>query len=259
MHRGRHEFGPLSVSTTFPLGLVERSLAVSQSDSILVYPQIGRLTARWTHRLQHATDLVAQMSPRSGPFDDEFHKLREYRRGDDLRAIHWKTTARRNELMVREFRESRDRQLVVLLDAWRPARAADSEIDRSELAISLATTICVHHLRSSRDSHLYFAASAEPFTEWDSSGGAMESLLDLLALLSPSTGPDLTELYASAMARGGHRARILLLSTRPQVARRELQRVQTEQDGNGGRWTDAIEIVDVDPQHLSEIVEWRSG
>ena len=256
MHRGRHEFGPLTVSTRFPLGLVERSLSVAQSDSLLVYPRLGRLTARWTQRLQHATDLVAQMTPRSGPFDDEFHKLREYRRGDDLRAIHWKTTARRNELMVREFRESRDRQLVVLLDPWRPSRAPDLDVDRSELAISLAATICVHHLRTSRDSHLYFAANGEPFVEWDSSGGATETLLDSLALLTPATGADFTQLHEAAVARGGNRARVLLLSTRPQVAQRELQRLRSDTDSNGGRWSESVEFIDVDPDRLSEIIEW---
>lgn len=259
MHRGRHEFGPLSISTRFPLGLVERSVSVSQTDSLLVYPRLGRLTASWNQRLQHATDLVAQMTPRSGPFDDEFHKLREYRRGDDLRAIHWKTTARRNELMVREFRERRDRQLVVLLDAWRPARAPDHAVDRSELAISLAATICVHHLRNSRDSHLYVAANAEPFVEWDSGGGAMEALLDSLALLTPSSGADFSQLHAAATAHGGNRARVLLLSTRPQVAQRELRRLQNVDDADHGGWAKSVEIVDVDPNQLSELVEWRDG
>jgi uncharacterized protein (DUF58 family) len=256
MHRGRHEFGPVSISTRFPLGLVERSLTVAQSGSILVYPRLGRLTARWTQRLQHATDLVPLMAPRSGPFHDEFHKLREYRRGDDVRAIHWKTSARRNELMVREFRESRDRELVVLLDPWRPARPTDQELERSELAISLAATICIHHLRNSRDSHLYFAVHGEPFGDWDSSAGATESLLDLLALLTPASSSDLSRLRSAAAAHGSSRARMLLISTRPSVARLEWSR-RGQRTSDGHRWVDAIEIVDVDPQQLSEIVEWR--
>ncbi|MFO1093402.1 MAG: DUF58 domain-containing protein [Planctomycetaceae bacterium] len=258
MHRGRHEFGPLAISTRFPLGLVERGLTVAQSGSILVYPRIGRLTARWTQRLRHATDLVPQMSPRSGPFDDEFHKLREYRRGDDLRAIHWKTTARRNELMVREFRESRDRQLIVLLDAWQPLRPTERDVEQTELVISMAATMCVHHLRNSRDSHLYFGAHGEPFAEWDSSSGATESLLDLLALLRPTSSSDFTALRAAAAAHGARRARLLLVSTRPEVAAQELRRLQ-EKNGPADRqrWMDAIEVVETSPERVSEIVDWR--
>ena len=81
--RGLYEIGPMSISTRFPLGLAERMLTVESSSSILVYPRIGRLTAQWQMRMQSATDLVPHSSPRSGPFDDEFHKLREYRPGDD--------------------------------------------------------------------------------------------------------------------------------------------------------------------------------
>jgi uncharacterized protein (DUF58 family) len=259
MHRGRHVLGPLSISTRFPLGLVERGLTVARTDSILVYPRVGRLTVGWTQRMQHATDLVPQMAPRSGPFHDEFHKLREYRRGDDLRAIHWKTSARRNELMVREFRESRDRQLIVLLDPWKPSRGTEQDIEQSEVAISVAATICVHHLHNSRDSHLYFAAHGEPFADWDSSGGSTESLLDMLALLQAATAPDLARLQSAAAAHIGSRSRVLLISTRPAEALRELRRARENGHGEGQRWFDAIQVVDLDPQRLAEIVEWREG
>jgi uncharacterized protein (DUF58 family) len=259
MHRGRYEFGTLSISTRFPLGIVERGLTVSQPGTILVYPRLGRLTARWSQRLLQATDLVPQMSPRSGPFDDEFHKLREYRRGDDPRAIHWKTSARRNELMVREFRESRDRQLMVLLDAWRPLRATPDEVERSELAISLAATICVHHLRSSRDSHLYFSALGEPFVQWDSSGGATDSLLDAMALMTPSSTAPVGRLKSAAQSRRGSRARTLLITTRPAEAVRELGRGGETGLSDGNGWLESVELVEVNVQRIAELIEFRES
>lgn len=259
MHRGRYEFGPLSISTRFPLGIVERGLTVSQPGTILVYPRLGRLTARWTQRLLQATDLVPQMSPRSGPFDDEFHKLREYRRGDDSRAIHWKTSARRNELMVREFRESRDRQLMVLLDAWRPPRAMADELERSELAISLAATICVHHLRSSRDSHLHFAALGEPFVQWDSSGGGADSLLDALALLTPSSSAAVARLKSAANPRRGNRSRTLLITTRAANAIRELGRAGEHGTADTNGWLETVQVVDVSVERIAELIEFRDS
>lgn len=259
MHRGRYEFGPLSISTRFPLGLVERGLTIAQPSSILVYPKLGRLTARWRQRLLHAPELVTQMTPRSGPFDDEFHALREYRLGDDPRAIHWKTTARRNELMVREFRESRDRHLVVLLDAWQPARPSRGEQERCELAISLAATICVHHLRNSRDSQLRFCAQGEPPVIWDSSSGAMETLLDQLALMTPSASGDLEGLYAAAADQRLNAARTLLISTRPAVAAKTYRPAAGNGHAPGGRWSEGVELIGVDPERLAELVDWRSG
>lgn len=257
MDRGVYEFGPMSISTRFPLGLVERSLNLPQIDRILVYPRIGRLTSQWSQRLLFANDLVPQMTPRSGPFDDEYHKLREYRVGDDPRAIHWKTTARRNELTVREFRESRDRHLAVLLDPWLPPRPTDEQRDRSELAISFAATVCLHHLRNSRDAHLSLAALGAPVLNWDSSAGSLESLLDALAQLLPTSHAEFAELRQQAAALHGGHARTLLVSTRPDAARQWLRRNIDPSETNGNIRTESAQVVAADPEQLAAIVDWR--
>lgn len=257
-HRGRYQLGPMRINSRFPLGLVERGLTVAATDSILVYPRLGRLTASWTQQLQMATELVPDMTPRSGPFNDEFHQLREYRLGDDPRAIHWRTSARRNELMVREFRESRDRHLVVLLDAWLPERAFPADRERVELAISFAATVCVHHLRNSRDSQLFFAAAGTPPVLWDSGRGGVETLLDELSLLPPWSGADLTPLSQAAAGQRGLRARTILVSTRTESAGRWLaqQRVAGAEARLGG--AEAIHLVSSEPERLAELVDWRS-
>lgn len=257
MHRGRYQLGPLRINTRFPLGLVERGLTVAGTDTILVYPRIGRLTASWSQQLLMATELVPDMAPRSGPFNDEYHQLREYRRGDDPRAIHWPTSARRNELMVREFRESRDRHLVVLLDAWMAERGAVDDRERTELAISLAATVCVHHLRNSRESQVFFSAAAAVPVHWDSGGGGVETLLDELALLRPWSGTDLSPLMGALPAARGLRARTLLISTRAAAASEWLARQQ--QAGAESRWGggDAIHVVGADREKLATLVDWR--
>lgn len=256
MHRGRYQLGPLRINTRFPLGLVERGLTVAGTDTILVYPRIGRLTANWSQQLLMATQLVPDMAPRSGPFNDEYHQLREYRLGDDPRAIHWPTSARRNELMVREFRESRDRHLIVLLDPWLPERGADDDRERVELAISLAATVCVHHLRSGRESQVFLSAAAAVPVHWESGGGGVESLLDELALLRGWSGTDLSPLLAALPATRSLRARTLLISTRAAAASEWLARQQPsggESRGGG----DAIHVVGTDREKLALLVDWR--
>lgn len=257
--RGLYEIGPMSISTRFPLGLAERTLTVESSSSILVYPRIGRLTAQWQLRMQSATDLVPHSSPRSGPFDDEFHKLREYRPGDDPRAIHWKTSARRDELMIREFRESRDRALTVLIDPWAPARPTLDDDERVESAIRFAATICVHHLHNSRESHLTVHAAGDPAIDWSSSRGRLETLLDQFALFAPSPNADLLHLPETANGRRSARSRVLLVSTRPREARQWLG----ERSGNGAadsrKHSDSIQVLDADPEKISTLVDWRTG
>lgn len=257
MDRGEYEIGPLAVSTRFPLGLVERKLNLPRADRILVYPRIGRLTAQWSERLMHASDLVPQMTPRSGPFDDEYHKLREYRMGDDPRAIHWKTSARRNELMVREFRESRDQQLTVLVDPWVPVQARDEDRERAELAISFGATICVQHLRNSREAHLSVVVLGSPAVRWESGAGSLDLLLDGLARLQTSSRAALSDFLRLAEAARSRPTRAFLISTRPQTAH-EWLRQGTQSAGNGiESWMDSVRVVAADAQQLAGIVDWR--
>jgi uncharacterized protein (DUF58 family) len=268
VQRGRYALGPMQISTRFPLGLVERSLNVALTDSLLVHPRIGRLTANWKQRLACASELVTQTAPRGGPFDDEFHKLREYRAGDDPRAIHWRTSARRNELMVREFQESRDRDLIVLLDAWQPARPGDDDVDRVELAISFAATVCVDHLRSSRESGLFCAMAATEHAhlgagrhaciEWHSSsaGGGVESLLDELALLRPYTRDDLVSLLHAGRTHSRSRGRTLLISTRPDHAAQAVFE-SARATGDSLLGSEAVQIIAADEAVLAAIVDWR--
>jgi uncharacterized protein (DUF58 family) len=197
--RGRYDLGPVTVHASFPFGLIERGVILPADDSLLVYPRIGRLHPKWRRRLLQAQELVAEMRPRSGPFDDDFHKLRDYRPGDDPRAIHWKTTARRNTLMVREYRESRDRSLVVLLDAWLPASGTEDDRRRVELGISFAATACLDQLKRSREGGVTLIVSSAILASWTTAGNRRtEPLLDLLAVLEPASKASLERLLSDA-------------------------------------------------------------
>ena len=214
--RGAYTVGPLQINTRFPLGLVERGLNIDVRDRILVYPRLGRLTADWQMRLREASQFAQQKLPRGGSFDDEFHKIRDYRSGDDLRAVHWKTSARKSELMVREFQQSRDQDLVVLLDAWVPTNPQPQDRLAVERAISLAASVAVDQCQRGRDAFPYFAADGETPFDWGGATGShrLEALLDGLALLQPATHADLRALLQKCGEHLTPRHRLLLVSSR---------------------------------------------
>jgi uncharacterized protein (DUF58 family) len=219
MRRGRYRFGPLDISTRFPLGLVERGVTVPAAGALVVYPRLGRLLPAWKRDREHAEQLVQRSEARRGTYHDDFHGLREYRWGDNPRAIHWRTSARRSELMVCEFNESRNCDLTVLLDLWTPARAGTSERDRVELAVSFAATLCVGQLRQARDAELAVAVAGETFTDWCGTAGpaSMEALLDLLAVVGPGSTPDIGRLLQTAATRRGPGTQTVLVTTRPRA------------------------------------------
>ncbi|MFQ5733481.1 MAG: DUF58 domain-containing protein [Planctomycetaceae bacterium] len=200
MQRGRYAFGPLVLSTRFPLGVVERGLSFDDSDEIIVHPRLGRLTDEWKRDTLTATELVERERPHSGIYDDEFHRLREFRWGDNPRAIHWRTSARRNEFMVREYHQSRDRDLVVLLDLWLPDKPTASDRDRVELAVSFTATLCVEHMRLSRDAVVTLSAAGDIAERWQGQAGpaSFDSLLRTLALINGGRSRNRATLWENA-------------------------------------------------------------
>jgi uncharacterized protein (DUF58 family) len=221
--RGSVRFGPAALISRFPLGIVERGLQTDLPGQLLVHPRIGRLAANWlkvfesTHDATHSASHVAQAA-------ETFHRLREYQSGDDPRTIHWRTSARRNELMVREFRDDRDAPLVLLVDAWMPAGASERDSELVELGLSFAATVCVQQLRSMRDAPVIFAAAGAGWVEWNSNrqGAPIEPLLDGLALLEPSPAADWRRLIGFCVRAADFRQTILLVTSREDAIRGEI-------------------------------------
>jgi hypothetical protein len=121
--RGRHRWAPLSVRTGYPFGLYRRELEIDTGDSTIVLPSLGRLHRANLRRLLVQQSQYVSTSRRPVKHlgaQTEFHGLREFRSGDSPRWIHWRTSARVGELMVREFEEPPLDNLVLLFEAWLP-------------------------------------------------------------------------------------------------------------------------------------------
>ena len=220
--RGLYQLGPLLTFSRFPLGLVERSRLFHTPGEILVYPRIGRLSSAFRRRWIGATELVARPQPHSGMFHDEFLRMREFRTGDNPRDIHWRSSARRGELILREYQQNRDFNLAVILDFWQPleklpenVRGTQSEL--LEQTLSFAATIIVEHGRTCRDANITFAASGTSVFRWQGQGtsAGLESLFDGLAVLEPGPARECAGLVEDVLQRSNGTTKIILISTRP--------------------------------------------
>ena len=216
MRRGRYKFGSLRVSTRFPLGLVRRSMKVEQPARVVVCPRLGRLTKRWHAIYQDTTLGNRRVIRRWGPTDGEFHALREWRSGDSQRWIHWRTTARRGELMVREFQPRQKQDLVVLLDLWRPSQPTDAHDEAVENAVSFAATILADLCRRGDSLLLIGATGSRPFYLRGTASSAMLSeVMECLALAEAEDTDGLQELLSRSLAEANQGARGVVISTRP--------------------------------------------
>jgi uncharacterized protein (DUF58 family) len=215
--RGRYRFGPLRVTCGFPLGLVARSFELGATQELIVYPRIGRLTTSWQELSRNGMRAAERVAAGIGICDEEFHRLREYRGGDNPRAIHWRTTARRNELMVREYLHHHDPDLWLVLDLWQPDRPTDEDLDRVEAAISLAATICAAQARVSGDVelHLEICGQERSRTAWGREAQPLSALLSQLALAEAGTAAELADALREARQSSDPETRRVLISTRP--------------------------------------------
>lgn len=122
--RGEHRVGPLTVTATDVLGLWRRRSRIDDTDSVLVYPSCVPVSERLRRELSGET-------PDGDHRRGEFDRLREYARGDPLRDVHWPSTAKRDDLVVKTFTADTPDRRVSLVGETRvsPDGAADAATD----------------------------------------------------------------------------------------------------------------------------------
>jgi len=123
------------------LGLVRRSVRWSDPVELFVHPRTVRLRPSAAGLVR---DLEGEVTPTITNNDLAFHALRPYEPGDDRRYVHWRTSARTGQLMVRQFNETRRSELVLLHAADEAGYASEDEF---ELAVSVLASIAAQVLR----------------------------------------------------------------------------------------------------------------
>ena len=143
--RGVLSVGPLEALRTDPLGLARQRLTVSGTVEVIVYPRVDRVSPPPGGREQPAAVRNRQMV--QAPRRDSFRGLREYLPGDDLRLVHWRSSARTGELVVRQDEQPRPRATAVVLDLRRSAHAGLS----LERAVSVAASVVLAGRRAGQE------------------------------------------------------------------------------------------------------------
>ncbi len=140
--RGRYQVGPLVIRLTDPFGLCELTRSFPTVDRLAVIPQVvGLPTVRLAGEYAGTGESRARSVAVHGEDDAA---TREYRRGDDLRRVHWRSTARTGELMVRREEQPWESRATVVLDTRAQAHRGEGPTASFEWAVSAAASIAVH-------------------------------------------------------------------------------------------------------------------
>ncbi|MDH2416711.1 DUF58 domain-containing protein [Nocardioides sp. CER19] len=183
--RGRYELGPMTVRVGDPFGLVELTRAFRTTTPLVVTPRTVPLPG-----ISLSGSLTGSGDQRPRAFaggSAEDVTVREYRRGDDLRRVHWRSSARVGELMVRREEQPWQTRATVFLDNRIGAHRGEGLASSLETAVTVAASVAVHLSSRGYTVRLVTAAGEDPATSWqhDDTEVTAGRLLEALAMIEP--------------------------------------------------------------------------
>jgi uncharacterized protein (DUF58 family) len=210
--RGVYRVGPTEITKNDPFGLAQTRVGSGPIDRIVVYPAVEDLSGFPIVRGQDPA-MQASRPEHARRGGEDFYTLREYQRGDDLRRVHWPSSARTDELMIRQLETPWQSRALVLLDVRTGSYESEAAFEK---AVSGAATIVTHLVSSGFDADMW-AGDADPI---DASryGSAMERL----ALVQPNSRIDIEAVASRIRQKGGGGALVIVTG----VADRGLLTVQ---------------------------------
>jgi uncharacterized protein (DUF58 family) len=189
--RGKYTVGPMTVRATDPFGLVELDRTFASTTSVVVTPRVVPLPAipisgTWTGSGDNRPRDFA-----GGSAEDV--TVREYRRGDDLRRVHWRSSAHAGELMVRREEQPWQSRATIFLDNRAHVHRGAGLTSSLEYAVVATASIALHLARRGFRVRLVTADGDEAAASWHEQG-----------TVSTEAGPLLESLAVLQEAQIGH-------------------------------------------------------
>jgi uncharacterized protein (DUF58 family) len=201
--RGRFEIGPMSVRVSDPFGLVELGRAFRTTVPLIVTPRTVLLPqiplgGAWTGSGDNRPRAFA-----IGSAEDV--TVREYRRGDDLRRVHWRSSARFGELMVRREEQPWQSRATLFLDNRLQSHRGQGIASSLEAAVSAAASVAVHLTHRGFAVRLVTATGEDPSSAWHFREADLNTgpLLEALAVVQAVHRPRLDTGWLTEGSHGG--------------------------------------------------------
>ena len=210
--RGLHRIGPLTVFQRGPLSLLEREVSVPGTTEVAVYPQLYPVEDGSALSDVFLDELEAERQ--------EFDRLREYQPGDPLRRVHWKSSAKYDDFLVKEFAPSKRDETVTVVGT-----APEPEVD--EMA-RLAATVVDLALDSGYRVELAVPDGHVPPGQGETH---RETVLWTLAQTGPGTIAPVSDDEADVEITFSRRSLVVRIGDREFTASEALERMGTSDEG----------------------------
>lgn len=214
--RGRYVLDPLRVVLSDPLGLEEVRLAAGSAVELLVRPRVPELDAIMGDGALRGAGGARGLLHRSSGFD--LHAVRAYEPGEPLRAVHWPSTARRDELMVKELDDAPRDDVVVVLDADTAGVTGARGSSSLDAAVRAAGAIVRANLARGRRTALVVAAPDAQVVRSRSLDRDWPEVLDVLAAVEARPGVSLRATLADPRTPAARSRELVLVTARADAA-----------------------------------------
>ena len=181
--RGRYPIEETRLELEDPFGLERVSVELPSGGSILVYPHLVDVERLFSEAGARSPEGRRLLLRRPSGFD--LHSVREYEEGESLRRVHWPSTAKRGQLMVKELEDSPRDESAVLLDADAGGVVGEAPDSSFELAVRAAGSILKAHASRGRRAALILNAARPAYQRVHSFDGDWHRVLELLAAVQP--------------------------------------------------------------------------
>jgi uncharacterized protein (DUF58 family) len=141
VQRGVYVFGALNVYASSPFGLVQRRFRFREEQEVPVYPSYVQMRQLELYAISDRLQDIGIKKIRRLGHTMEFDQIREYVRGDDVRSINWKATARAGDLMVNQYRDERSQQVYSVIDTGRVMKNPFNGLSLLDYAINAGLAI----------------------------------------------------------------------------------------------------------------------
>ena len=214
--RGLHQIGPTRILAPDLIGMSKFVRILNEPDEILVYPQIIPVRPEFLSGGAERGWRDQENAPGRGEGTD-FHGVRDYRMGDDLRRINWKTTARTGALAVTEYSLGYANDVAIVLDLAESSYQESGEGNESalEYAIKIAASIAAAALRQGSAVQMMTNSLLPGLDPLLRGSDQLPRLLDALARAEANGRKSLTDAVSEGLASGLGGALLLCVTPLP--------------------------------------------
>jgi uncharacterized protein (DUF58 family) len=214
IERGEYHFGNILIYTSSLLGFVCRRFDIKTAQMIPVYPSFFQMRKFDLIAKEANTNEAGTKKLRKLGLSLEFEHVKEYTRGDDIRIINWKATARKGDLMVNNYLDERSQQVFCIVDKGRLMKMPFDKLSLLDYAINASLVMCnVSLRRHDRFGLITFAEKIGTILPADKKATQLQNVLQILYNQTTRfLESDFEMLYKQVRANVRHRSLLILFT-----------------------------------------------